>query len=196
VSSDTQAQSTPTEPAFPAARILIAGIGNIFLRDDGFGPEVARCLAADPANTQPGVRIVDYGIRGMHLAYDLLDGVEALILVDAIPAAPPSTASPQASTGGGPGSIRVMQVESRDVENAAAAPALDPHGMDPMTVLARLRTLGGVLPATYVVGCVPADTGEGIGLSDVVAQAIPEAAAGVRALVARHMQSSSHEGGQ
>lgn len=170
--------------AVPGTRILVAGVGNIFLRDDGFGSEVARYLAADPTGLPGGVRTVDYGIRGMHLAYDLLDGVDALILVDAIPGQPP--AAPE-DTSGGPGAIRVLQVSSEDLENAAAAPALDPHGMDPMTVLNRLRALGGELPLTYVVGCVPADTDEGIGLSDVVTRAIPEAAASIRALIDEHI---------
>lgn len=64
--------------------ILVAGIGNLFLTDDGFGPEVARRLQEHGLPT-PGVRVVDYGIRGMHLAYDLLDGVDALVIVDALP---------------------------------------------------------------------------------------------------------------
>lgn len=65
-------------------RVLVAGVGNLFLSDDGFGPEVVRALAG--ADTlPPGVRVVDYGIRGMHLAYDLLDGYDALVLVDACP---------------------------------------------------------------------------------------------------------------
>ncbi len=69
------------------ASVLVAGIGNIFLSDDSFGPEVARgMLAADSdVVARPGVRVVDYGIRGMHLAYDLLDGVDALVLIDALP---------------------------------------------------------------------------------------------------------------
>ncbi len=65
--------------------ILVAGIGNIFLGDDGFGPEVIRHLAADGSGLPGGVRAIDYGIRGMHLAYDLLDDFDALILVDAVP---------------------------------------------------------------------------------------------------------------
>lgn len=182
----TQAQSgSEVRAAVPAAGVLVAGVGNIFLRDDGFGPEVARRLAADPTGFQAGVRIIDYGIRGMHLAYDLLDGVDALILVDAVPAAAGSTGSPESP--GDPGTVRVLQVSTPDLESAAAASALDPHGMDPMTVLNRLRALGGELPLTYVVGCVPADTDEGIGLSDVVEQAISEAAASIRTLITGHI---------
>jgi hydrogenase maturation protease len=163
-----------------AARILVAGVGNIFLRDDGFGPEVARRLAEQerspdvaegPAGQEPGpaasARVVDYGIRGMHLAYDLLAGVDALVLVDTV-----------ASDGRGtaPGSLRVLQVRAEDLEGTAP---LDPHGMDPAAVLDRLRSLGGRLPVTYVVGCVPAETTEGIGLSPPVAAAVPQAMAAV-----------------
>ena len=66
-----------------AARVLVAGIGNVFRSDDGFGPEVARRLAGQP--WPEGVRVTDYGIRGLHLAYDLLDPWDALVLVDALP---------------------------------------------------------------------------------------------------------------
>lgn len=144
----------------------MAGIGNIFLGDDGFGPEVVRRLTEEklPAD----VAVVDYGIRGMHLAYDLLDGYAGLVLVDAVPGQAP------------PGSIRVLEVGEDDLGDRG----LDAHGMDPATVLASLRALGGRLPRTLVVGCIPADLGEGIGLSPAVAAAVEPAAATVRALLA------------
>ena len=65
--------------------ILVAGVGNIFLGDDGFGPEVVRHIAAEAEPLPAQVRLVDYGIRGMHLAYDLLEGYHALVLIDARP---------------------------------------------------------------------------------------------------------------
>lgn len=157
--------------------VLVAGVGNIFLHDDGFGPEVARRLAGD-AGQVPGMLAVDYGIRGMHLAYDLLNGVDLLVLVDTVP---PGAAAP--------GSIRVMRVRREDVDGTAA---LDPHGMDPVAVLGRLRSLGGELPATYVVGCVPADLSEGIGLSAAVAAAVPQAAAAVVGLISEHNLVPEH----
>ncbi|MFP3460625.1 hydrogenase maturation protease [Arthrobacter globiformis] len=159
-----------------AASVLVAGVGNMFLHDDGFGPEVARHLAAQPQPLAPGVRVVDYGIRGMHLAYDLLAGVDTLVLVDTVP---PDGVS-------APGSIRVLEVSSADLDSRAS---FDPHGMDPAAVLVRLRSMGGGLPATYVVGCVPADLSEGIGLSPAVAAAVPEAAAAVGSLLGQ--QSSA-----
>lgn len=82
------AEPRMTKEPDTAARVLVAGIGNLFLGDDGFGPEVVRRLARD-GGMPPQVRVVDYGIRGMHLAYDLLDGYDALVLVDAYPGAAP-----------------------------------------------------------------------------------------------------------
>lgn len=145
--------------------VLVAGIGNIFHRDDGFGPEVARRLDADRTDD---VRVVDYGIRGMHLAYDLLDHEGPLVIVDTVPAP------------GEPGTVTVLAVGPEHLGPGE----FDAHGMNPVAVLANLEVLGGTLPATYVVGCVPADLSEGIGLTDVVTAALDEALATVRGLVA------------
>ena len=145
--------------------VLVAGIGNLFLTDDGFGSEVARRLAAAPP---PGdVKVVDYGIRGMHLAYDLLDGYDALVVVDAMPA------------GGAPGDLSVLEVGEDDLGEGE----LDAHGMAPVAVLAGLGRLGGSLPPTYVVGCQPADVGDGIGLTPAVAAAVDGAIALVHDLL-------------
>lgn len=144
------------------ARVLVAGIGNLFFGDDGFGPEVVRQLAAQ--EPVPDVRIVDYGIRGMHLAYDLLDGYDALVLVDALPG------------DGAPGELSVLEVGADDLGSGD----FDPHGMAPVAVLASVSQLGGTLPPTYVVGCRPSSIEEGIGLSAPVAAAVPRAMAAVR----------------
>jgi hydrogenase maturation protease len=146
-------------------RILVAGIGNIFLGDDGFGSEVARRLARLPM--PDGVRVVDYGIRGMHLAYDLLDGYDALILVDALPGSRT------------PGDLTVLEVGPDDVGEAA----LDAHGMDPVAVLASLGALGGELPRTFVVGCQPFGVGDGMGLTPAVSQSVDAAVTLVTRLV-------------
>lgn len=159
----------------------------MFLRDDGFGPEVARRLAVTTGPAAPGVLAVDYGIRGMHLAYDLLAGVDVLVLVDTVPPGSGTGRGPGADAGAdsdaAPGRIRILRVRPEDLDGAAS---LDPHGMDPVAVLGRLRSLGGELPLTYVVGCVPADLSEGIGLSGPVAAAVPEAVAAVEELIAQH----------
>jgi len=150
-----------------AAGVLVAGIGNIFLGDDGFGPEVVRRLAGRPA-LPPGVRVSDYGIRGMHLAYDLLDPCDALVLVDALP-------------GGVPGEIVVLEVTPGDLGGGE----FDAHAMSPVAMLAGVERLGGTLPPTYVVGCRAGVVEEGIGLSPPVAAAVPDAIAAVLALLRR-----------
>lgn len=147
-------------------QILVAGIGNIFLGDDGFGPEVLRHIAAP---TEPGVRLTDYGIRGMHLAYDLLAEWDALVLVDALPCR------------GAPGTVHVFEADHRSL---TVAMGLDAHAMDPATVFASLNALGGQAPYTVVVGCEVADVEDRMGLSDVAATAVPAAARAVEDVVA------------
>jgi hydrogenase maturation protease len=151
-----------------APRVLVAGIGNLFLGDDGFGPEVVRRLAAE-RTPAPSVTVTDYGIRGMHLAYDLLAGYDALILVDALPAA------------GSPGEVAVLEVGPEDLGPGD----FDAHGMNPMAVLAGLTGLGGTLPPTYVVGFRTADVAEGIGLGPAATTAVPAAITAIQALLAR-----------
>jgi len=147
--------------------ILVAGVGNIFLSDDGFGPEVVRHLADESQPLPSQVRLVDYGIRGMHLAYDLLEGYTALLLIDARPGS------------GAAGDLVVLEIGPDDV----AGGEFDAHGMDPVAVLSALPDLGGQLPPTYLVGCRPAELSEGIGLTPAVRSAVPAAAAAVRRLV-------------
>lgn len=167
-----------------SADVLVAGVGNIFLGDDGFGPEVVRHLGApeQPPLPEP-VRLVDYGIRGLHLSYDLLGGYSALIIVDAMPGL------------GQPGEIRVVAVDPDDVP-ASDGPdphSTDPHSMDPMAVLSGLPSLGGVLPPTYVVGAQPANLEEGIGLSDPLRAAVPVAGAAIRELLATRPWAAGRE---
>jgi hydrogenase maturation protease len=138
---------------------LVAGVGNIFLGDDGFGPAAAESLAGQPL--PEGVRVVDYGIRGMHLAYDLLDGYDRLILIDALP------------RGGQPGDVVVLEVGPEDVRSAGIADGeFDAHGMAPAAMLGSLAAMGGELPPTVVVGCEPLDVEEGMGLSPPVEAAV------------------------
>ncbi|MEP7091133.1 MAG: hydrogenase maturation protease [Nocardioidaceae bacterium] len=165
----------------PGERVLVAGIGNLFCGDDGFGPEVVRQLLV-AGDLPEQVRAVDYGIRGMHLAYDLLDGYAALVVVDALPNGR-SRSEP-------PGTLTVLEVGPDDLGSGD----LDPHGMAPVAVLASLSALGGRLPATYVVGCTPADVGEGIGLSPSVGSAVSAAADLVRRVVRERILVSTDGG--
>ncbi len=149
------------------SQILVAGIGNIFLGDDGFGPEVVRRMS-DRFTDTDAVRVVDYGIRGMHLAYDLLDEWDALVIIDAVP------------DRGSPGTVHVFEA---DHESLGSTTALDAHGMDPDAVFASLRALDGKPPRTIVVGCEVADIQDGIGLSAPVGAAVEDAIRAVEAAV-------------
>jgi hydrogenase maturation protease len=141
--------------------VLLAGVGNIFLGDDGFGVEVARRLVG--RDLPAGVRAADFGIRGVHLAHEILDGYDALVLIDAVP------------LGAEPGSVAVMDVPWGAREGEAQALALDAHSLSPAAVLATVGQLGGQLRHVYVVGCQPASLEEGIGLSPPVMAALDEA---------------------
>jgi hydrogenase maturation protease len=153
--------------------VLVAGVGNIFRSDDGFGCEVARRLSARPLPDH--VTVTDYGIRGMHLAYQLLDGYDALVIVDALPGR------------GAPGDVVVLQVGQDDLGSGD----FDAHGMEPTAVLASLGSLGGTLPPTYVVGCEPADVGDGMGLSPLVEAAVDRAIDAVIDLLANTLADPS-----
>lgn len=151
-------------------RVLVAGVGNVFLGDDGFGVAVAERLAGVPL--PPSVRVADYGIRGVHLAYDILDDrPDTLIIIDALPLEEP------------PGTLAVMEV---DDDGQEAVPAVDGHGLDPRSVLRLVRELGGRLNRVLVVGCRPAVLEESMGLSPAVAQAVDRAAGLVADLARAH----------
>jgi hydrogenase maturation protease len=156
------------------ARILIAGIGNIFFGDDAFGVEVARRLAERdwPAN----VRVVDFGVRGYDLAFALMDGYDRVILVDAMP------------RGGSPGSLYVLEPE----QGTGADPVvMNAHGLSPAQVLQLVQALGGSCPWLRVVGCEPATLGSEddpvMGLSEPVRAAVDEAVRLIVALVEEQM---------
>jgi hydrogenase maturation protease len=125
------------EPAAPTGpRVLVAGIGNVFLGDDGFGVALAGRLAR--RELPAGVEVVDYGIRGMDLAYALLEDWTAAILLDATP------------RGAAPGTLYVIEPDLEAIDVAPEA-----HGMDPVRVLALAMAMGGTPARTLVLGCEP-----------------------------------------
>ncbi|HEY6737285.1 MAG TPA: hydrogenase maturation protease [Actinopolymorphaceae bacterium] len=153
------------EEVEPLPLVLVAGIGNIFLGDDGFGVEVVGRI--DASSLPSNVTVADYGIRGLHLAYELLDrAYDTLIMVDAVPADDP------------PGTLVVLEVGSE----RRVSSTLDAHGMSPDVVLRLLRDLGGGPDRVLVVGCSPETVEERIGLSTPVRAAVDEAARMVTAL--------------
>lgn len=159
-----------------SARVLIAGIGNVFFGDDGFGVEVVRRLGGELL--PDGVEVADYGIRGLHLAYRLLDPLDVLIAVDATP------------RGGVPGTLYAIEPDLAPGIDAAGAEA---HGMSLPAVFATVRMMGGVLPRVIVVGCEPADVGEHVGLSPPVAATIDPAVSMLRALLSREHTGAAAE---
>jgi hydrogenase maturation protease len=168
-----------------AERILVAGIGNIFLGDDAFGCEVVKRLAG--RGMPEGVEVVDFGIRGFDLAYALHDGYEAVIFVDALP------------RGEEPGTVYLIEPEIEDEGEVT----LDTHGMGPVKVLRLARALGARMPRTLVVGCEPQNIpGRGgsqtdpyddmlMELSEPVQAAVEEAANLVKSLVREMAEANS-----
>jgi hydrogenase maturation protease len=155
--------------------ILVAGIGNIFLGDDGFGVEVAQRLSQ---RTFPeGVRVVDFGIRGLDLAYALMDGPQTTILIDACP------------RGAAPGTLYVVEPDLTSLNSTNNSQvAVDAHAMNPMNVLCMAKSIGTTLQRILLVGCEPATLGpeEGqMGLSEVVENAVERAVTLTASLVTR-----------
>lgn len=161
-------------------RILVAGIGNIFLADDGFGCEVVKRLAG--RGLPENVEVVDFGIRGLDLAYALQEDYGAVIFVDALP------------RGEEPGTVYLIEPEIEEEDEAA----IDTHGMDPVKVIRFARAMGAEIPRTLVVGCEPEMilSGENyddmlMELSEPVRAAVDEAVKLVESLVKEGVESAS-----
>jgi hydrogenase maturation protease len=144
-------------------RLLVAGIGNVFFGDDGFGPEVARILATDPIE---GVTIEDYGIRSLHLAYELLAGYDRAFIIDAVP------------RGGLPGTLYVLEPKISDADIVP-----DAHRMDLASVFGLVRMIGREPPPITIVGCEPSGAQETLELTEPVRCAVQPAVDLVRKLV-------------
>ncbi|TDU88595.1 hydrogenase maturation protease [Kribbella voronezhensis] len=151
-------------------RILVAGLGNVFCSDDAFGVSVVEQLAGQ--EWPEGVEVRDFGIRGIHLAYQLLEPYDLVVLIDAV------------HRDGPPGTLYVVEAEP------AAEPgpevSMDAHDLAPDAVLSLVPRLGGTLGTVVVVGCEPAETGTGLGLTPAVEAAVGTAAQLVTDLVTGH----------
>jgi hydrogenase maturation protease len=164
-------------------RILVAGVGNIFLGDDAFGVEVVQRLARRPLPEE--VRVVDFGIRGLDLTYALLDGYDAVILVDAAP------------RGGSPGTLYVLETEQGGTAETAN-PSVETHNMDPVKVLRLAAALGGKVDRLLLVACEPTPFIEADemaqGLSDPVRAAVDEAVLLIESLIGRLLRGEAVDG--
>ena len=144
-------------------RILVAGVGNAWLRDDGFGSEVARRLAE--REMPAGVAVMDAGTGGLDLAYEVMRGYDALVIVDV------------SRQGGAPGTLYVMEADEASVDGKIEdGEAINPHGMDPQTVLRFVKSIGAWPGRVMVIACEPEDVTElGFGLSEQVQAAVDRA---------------------
>ncbi len=164
-------------------RILVAGVGNIFLGDDAFGVEVAHALAQRPVSGQAEIR--DFGIRGYDLAYALVEGYEAVILVDAV------------HRGEAPGTVYLIEpdlVNPGPLDQAG----LDAHCLDPVQVLQFAETLGPIPARVYLVGCEPEsldDPNGRIGLSETVQVSVGRAVELVESLLAKLLETETVSAG-
>jgi hydrogenase maturation protease len=157
-------------------RVLVAGIGNIFLGDDAFGVEVSQKLLRRP---QPdGIRVEDFGIRGLDLTYALADGPEYAILIDAVP------------RGEAPGTLYILEPQLDDPQmNSAPGPSIEAHSMHPLKVLQTVVAMGAGRPGrVLIVGCEPTPFDEDdqqMEMSPPVRAAVDEAVEMVESLIGR-----------
>jgi hydrogenase maturation protease len=143
--------------------ILVAGVGNAWLRDDGFGGAVARRL--EQLELPAGVTVIDAGTGGLDLAYEVMRGYDALVILDV------------SKQGGAPGTLYVMEPDEEEVRGGIEdGETINPHAMDPQTVLRFVKSIGAWPGRVVVIACEPADVDEmGWGLSDDVERAVDRA---------------------
>ncbi|MEA2503355.1 MAG: hydrogenase maturation protease [Actinomycetota bacterium] len=168
-------------------KMLVAGVGNIFFTDDAFGCEVVRRLANE--DLPEGVTVADFGIKGVHLAYELLEGYDTVIIVDAAPC------------GGKPGDLYLIEPKLEEIAESPLVQAategesalIDAHGLEPDAIFGMLKALGGNVGRALVVGCEPEDVEDGLGLTATVEAAVEPAVRRLVDIIDR-IQNSIHNG--
>lgn len=163
-------------------QILIAGVGNAFLSDDGFGGAVAQRL--ENRGVPSGVTVMDFGTGGLDLAYEVMRGYDALVIVDV------------SRQGGEPGTLYVMEPDEAEVEGGIEdGELINPHGMDPKTVLRFVKSVGGWPGKVVIVACEPTTVEEmGMELSEDVAAAVERAVDSVLEQIAELQSNQAYEG--
>jgi hydrogenase maturation protease len=163
-------------------QILVAGVGNAFLADDGFGGAVAQGL--ENRGVPAGVTVMDFGTGGLDLAYEVMRGYDALVIVDV------------SRQGGAPGTLYVIEPEESEVEGGIEdGEVVDPHGMDPKTVLRFVKSVGGWPGKVVIVACEPAGVEQmGMKLSEDVAAAVERAVDSVLDQIAELQSNRAYEG--
>jgi len=155
---------TKTSPAIARKRVMIAGVGNMFMKDDGFGGAVIKKIFNK--KFPEGVEVKDVGIGGLKLAYDLMRGYDGLILIDA------------SARGEKPGTLYIIEPNENDIDpDLEQGGPIDPHGADPATVLRFVKSIGSWPGKVVIVACEPESVDDfKIGLSAPVNAAIDKAA--------------------
>jgi hydrogenase maturation protease len=143
--------------------VLVAGVGNAWLRDDGFGGEVARRLSTH--ELPDGVSVMDAGTGGLDLAYEVMRGYDALVILDV------------SKQGGEPGTLYVIEHDEASTDGGIEdGELINPHSMDPQTVLRFVKSIGAWPGRVMVIACEPAEVEEmGWGLSEEVESAVDRA---------------------
>jgi hydrogenase maturation protease len=164
-------------------QILVAGVGNAFLADDGFGGAVA--AAVERRGVPAGVTVMDFGTGGLDLAYEVMRGYDALVIVDV------------SRQGGEPGTLYVIEPDEAEVDGAIEdGDPINPHGMDPKTVLRFVKSVGGWPGKVVVVACEPTSVeAMGMELSEDVAAVVERAVDAVFAQVAELQSDRAYGGG-
>jgi hydrogenase maturation protease len=144
-------------------QILVAGVGNAWLQDDAFGGECARRLEAQ--GVPSGVTVMDFGTGGLDLAYEIMRGYDALVLLDA------------SRQGGEPGTLYVLEPSMEELSGPIEdGDVINPHGMDPQTVLRFVGAIGGFSGRVVVIGCEPGEVDDvGLGLTPAIETAVERA---------------------